>query len=110
MVMEAVSGMSLETFFRQWFYQPGWPEYEVAWRWHESSKEAEILIRQVQPTGLFDMPLDIAVRHAGGTERHTVKAGAAVQTFRIAAPERPTAVEIDPEGWVLKSVVEVPWK
>lgn len=110
MVMEAVSGMSLETFFRQWFYQPGWPEYEVAWRWHESSKEAEILIRQVQQTGLFDMPLDIAVRHAGGTERRTVKAGAAVQTFRIPAAGRPTAVEIDPDGWVLKSLVEVPWR
>jgi aminopeptidase N len=107
-VMESAGGVSLQKFFHQWFYQPGWPEYEVTWRWDEPAKEVEVVIRQVQKTGLFDMPLDVAVRTGAGITRHMFQVNAETNTFRIPANERPTAVEIDPDGWLLKSAVVRP--
>ncbi len=40
-VMEAASGKPLAGFFRQWLYQPGWPEYRVSWTWDEAAGAVE---------------------------------------------------------------------
>jgi aminopeptidase N len=101
-VMEAVSGTSLSGFFRQWLYQPGWPDYRVSWRWDEGTME--ITIRQAQTSGLFDMPLEVGIR---GGERRVVqifRVSAETQTFRFPLQFRPVAVEIDPGDRLLKSV------
>jgi aminopeptidase N len=104
-VMESVSGVSLQTFFRQWCYQPGWPEYEVSWQWDESAKDLAVKIRQTQTTGFFDMPVEISIQTGTEQTRHSVRVYAETGTFRFAASERPTGVQIDPEGWILKSVI-----
>jgi len=105
-VMESVSGRSLGIFFRQWLYQPGWPEYEVSWRWDEEKQEIGLNIRQVQKTGLFDMPLVVEIRSGPETARRTIEVSSESGTFNLPAATRPTAVQIDPDGWILKSVSE----
>ncbi|MBM3791665.1 MAG: M1 family metallopeptidase, partial [Acidobacteria bacterium] len=104
-VMEAAGGVSLETFFRQWLHQPGWPEYEFTWRWDEAASEVEVVIRQVQPGGLFDTTLDIAVMTGGRTALHPARVSERVDTFRFPARERPNAIQLDPGDWLLKTVV-----
>jgi aminopeptidase N len=103
-VMESVSGTSLQEFFRQWFYQPGWPDYHVSWKWNDASREAEITVTQAQNTGLFDMPLELAFQTEAGRELRSIRVFAQSETFRIGLPQRPTALEVDPDEWVLKSV------
>ena len=105
-VMESVSGRSLGIFFRQWLYQPGWPEYEVSWRWDEGKREVELNIRQVQKTGFFDMPLVVEIRSGPETARRTIEVSSESATINLPAATRPTAVQIDPDGWILKSVSE----
>ncbi|MFH1574605.1 MAG: hypothetical protein ABIG68_11510, partial [Acidobacteriota bacterium] len=105
-VMEAGGGVSLDTFFRQWLYQPGWPEYEFTWRWDEAAGEVEVVIRQVQPTGLFDMSLDIAVTSGGQIVIHRAHVANLTHTFRLPAGERPNAVQLDPGDWLLKAIVK----
>ncbi len=103
-VMESVSGATLNTFFRQWLYQPGWPDYKVTWHWDKDSGELEITIRQAQATGLFDVPLDVAIRIGQQRTVRTLRVSEETQSFRLPFPAEPTAIEIDPDGWVLKSV------
>lgn len=103
-VMESVSGTPLSTFFKQWFYQPGWPDYKVSWRWDEDSGEAEITIHQAQTTGLFDMPLEVTIHSGEQKIVRTFRVSTETQTFRFPLQSRPTSMEIDPDGWVLKSV------
>jgi aminopeptidase N len=108
-VMESVSGMSLSAFFRQWLYQPGWPEYRVSWHWDGAAGEVELQVRQMQTTGLFDMPLEIAFSVENRKEVYKFQVVDAAHRFRIPLPTRPLAVEIDPDGWVLKSLSAAPY-
>lgn len=103
-VMETVSGISLNTFFRQWLHQPGWPEYLVSWRWDPGSKEAKITVSQLQTVGFFDTAVDVIVETEKGSEVHKLHIADPQQTYRIPAPEKPLSIQLDPEGWTLKSV------
>lgn len=103
--MESVSGVPLENFFRQWLHQPGWPEYRLSWRWDRESGEIETKIEQRQTTGLFDMPVDVVFEMERGRESRKLRVYEADQTFRILLPSEPVSMELDPNGWLLKSVI-----
>jgi aminopeptidase N len=104
-VMESSSGIKLSRFFRQWLGQPGWPEYRISWRWNQRNGFLEILIRQMQRTGLFEMPLEIAVTLGNLKTLHKFRVRNSAQTLGIRLGTRPTSVEIDPDNRVLKSVI-----
>jgi aminopeptidase N len=101
--MEATSGVSLSKFFHQWLYQPGWPQYSISWHWDERAHQVECIVRQQQRTGLFDMPLDIAFIVDNRQEARRFRVNASEQEFKIPLPTKPSSVEIDPNGWILKS-------
>jgi aminopeptidase N len=108
-VMESVSGISLDGFFKRWLYQPGWPEYRISWHWNEASGEADILVRQTQSTGLFDMPLDIVFVEANRREARRFRIFNEEHLFHIPLRVKPSAMEVDPDEWVLKSVSVEPF-
>jgi aminopeptidase N len=103
-VMEETGGISLGGFFRQWLYQPGMPAYRVSWQWDRTASEAELTLRQEQSTGLFDMPLEIAFLVDGRRELRRYRVFEETHIFRAPLPTEPDSVEIDPGGWVLKSL------
>jgi len=98
-VMEAEAGTSLATFFQQWLYQPGLPEYRVAWRWDARSRQAEVAFEQVG--GLFDTAVELAFTVGDAQERRTVRVAGRRQTVRIDLPGPPSSLALDPEGWLL---------
>jgi len=102
--MEAEAGIPLAGFFRQWCYQAGWPVYQVTWRWNAGAREVEMTFRQAQTTGLFDMPVQIVLRTGDLRQERKVRISQQNQKLRIELPARPSGLEIDPDGWVLKSV------
>jgi len=100
-VMEAEAGASLATFFRQWFYQPGIPEYRVVWRWDARSRQAEVTFEQAQAGGLFDAPVELSFAVGNAQERRTVRVAERRQTVRLDLPGRPSSLVLDPDGWLL---------
>ena len=104
-VMESAGGVPLETFFRQWLYQPGWPQYRATWEWNGETGSLDLTIRQEQTTGLFDMPLAVVTHDRRGAHSQRVQVSEEVKTVRLPLPSKPERIEIDPDGWVLKSVV-----
>jgi aminopeptidase N len=103
-VMESAAGIRLDHFFHQWLYQPGWPEYTLSWQWDASSKEAEISIRQSAAPRLFDVSVDIAFEVEARRVVRRVRVFNAEHTFGIPLPSKPLSVQIDPDGWLLKSL------
>lgn len=103
-VMESVSARSLETFFRQWLHQAGWPEYGIAWHWDAAAACTVISVRQMQAHGLYDMPVDVTLSWETSRETHKLRVHAAAQEFRIPAAAPPLALQFDPDGWLLKSL------
>lgn len=104
-VMESVSRTNLGSFFRQWLYQPGWPQYSLAWRWDKSARELEISVRQAETGNLFDMPVEILVSAGDSEEIHKFRIYLASHILRIPLGVKPSRIDFDPNNWVLKSVV-----
>jgi len=102
--MESAAGFSLSSFFQQWLHQPGWPQYDVSWRWDENAGEAALSIRQTQQTGLFDMPLTVKFSMDKEERFFKLRIHKEKQEFRIPLSSKPSSMEIDPDRWVLKSL------
>ncbi len=102
--MESAAGVSLGAFFQQWLHQPGWPQYDVSWRWDENAGEAVLSIRQAQKTGLFDMPLTVKFSLDKEERFFKLRIHKEKQEFRILLDSKPSSMEIDPDRWVLKSL------
>lgn len=104
-VMERASGQELDWFFSQWVYRPGFPTFDVAWRYLEDESAVEVTVRQIQPPEwpTFRVPTELAVVGPGGESRHAVELLLREETLRIEGVEdAPTSVALDPDGWVLK--------
>jgi aminopeptidase N len=102
--LESVSGVSLSTFFRQWLYQPGWPELRVLWRWDDAAREVELSVGQAQDTGLFSVVPTIVLEVGDRKEIRRFRVSEKSHLFRIPMQEKPLSIKVDPDGWVLKTV------
>jgi peptidase M1-like protein len=107
-VCERVYGESLEWFFAQWVYGVSRPMYRVSWV--AADDHIALTIRQAQTDApAFTMPIDVAVTTAAGVTRRTVWNDRSEQTVEIPMSNKPAAIKnvsIDPDGWILKRVID----
>jgi aminopeptidase N len=107
-VCERVYGKSLEWFFAQWIYGVSRPMYRVSWTAAED--QLALTIRQAQTDApAFAMPIDVVVTTPTGATSRTVWNDRNEQTFQIPMSVKPSAVtnvSIDPDGWILKHVID----
>ncbi len=106
--LEEESGRDLELFFRQWLFEPGYPVLRATWRWDGERGEAEIVVTQEQPEEwpLFHFPLVVELATPDGPVRSTIRVDAREETLRVALPAPPTGLTLDPDGWLLKEIVQ----
>jgi len=102
-VMEEVSGQDLDTFFKQWLYEPGALELEGAWSYDQQAGQVVVELVQVQPGGrYFDMPMELEVVSKDGTRRlERIRIAEKVNRFEIRVDGEPERLELDPNQWVL---------
>jgi hypothetical protein len=108
---EEVWGAPLDWFFEQWCYRAGRPSYAWSW-WMTGAPGNRVLnvnILQAQGGAAYRMPIEIHAVNGGVRQVHVVENTDKVQTFAIPVGSfEPTAVEFDPENYVLKTVTTVP--
>ena len=103
--MEQESGRDLRYFFDEWVLGAGRPTYAVSWR--SGGDGLRVIVRQTQTDApSFRMPVDLRVAGPGWERRTVLTVASAAETFRVDAPGEPRSVELDPDGWVLKSLRE----
>ena len=106
-VLEGVSNLDLTAFFQQWIYGEYYPIYDLSWdSWAAGAGyEVSIRVKQVQTlTGLFAMPLDVRITTAAGPVTFVIDNSAEVQWYSFQVDDLVTAVELDPDDWVLREV------
>lgn len=106
--MVKASGLELEEFFEQAFYKAGHPEFDVSYSWDEQSKTATLRVRQVQKldenTPVFKLPCEVVFYVGGERLPYRVVLDSAEQTLTFSLQSKPSIVEFDPRGWLLKRV------
>ncbi|MEE9162533.1 MAG: M1 family aminopeptidase, partial [Candidatus Neomarinimicrobiota bacterium] len=110
-VCETVSGMVLDWFFQPWIYEVGRPVYRAEWGGVDSAGTPYLALQleqtQVPARALFPMPIDLTIATAAGDTVVTIFNDQAVQTYTIELAAPPTAVTLDEDGWILKTIESV---
>ena len=106
-VVESVTGLSYETFFRQWFYQAGHPVLSAQWK--KRGKKIVLTIRQHQEQYLFEFPIDIELRNDKGEAfRETLFLHSSSQSFTLKPSFKTSELILDPDTWLLFESYESP--
>ena len=101
LVMEKISGKDLKAFFNQWIFRAGHPKLEVVWQYDTRKKQVLVILEQKQEH-VFDFSLDIGFKASAGTQQlEKVKITSRKQEFLITTGQKPTAVILDPNVWLL---------
>lgn len=97
--MELASGKDLETFFQQWLYIKGYPE--LKWNWKYRKGKLMISVKQVQKHHTFTFPLEFGIVSGDEIDIEKVMVEEQTSRFEIDVENKPDAVKIDPESWLL---------
>ena len=101
-VMEETSGQDLDWFFRQWLYRSGSPVVRGTWSYDAAAGEISLELAQTQEGEVFRFPLQVAVSVEGAAPVvHRLEFGERSQKFAIKVEKAPSAVELDPDAYVL---------
>lgn len=105
---ESESGMDLDFFFHQWIYEEYFPFYAYSWSSSElgGNYEIDLQIDQLQTNHIFTMPIDITIETTGGDTTVVVWNNLATQQYSITVTREPTAVYLDKDEWILRTVEE----
>lgn len=100
--LEKASGRKLKDFFGSWVYGTGHPHYELSWRWNEQTQKVSLMLRQLQPEGVFTnaIPIDIVTKQ--GKRRVVLEPTSKETADEVRLDEAPTGVKIDPDNSILK--------
>lgn len=109
-VCEAVSGMSLESFFKQWVYGEKYPRYTHSWTALPDTDGGYIVnINLGQTTGttnpsFFTMPVDFKLSAAGWDTTVVLFNTSNNEWFSVHVSHQPEIGELDPQNWILRDV------
>ncbi len=107
--VEAVTGLDLNWFFNQWYFEAGHPILKVTYDYDEVSKKATTTIEQTQNVDtsipIFKLPMKVDVySESGKMTRHNITLTKRIQRFEFDAETRPKLIDIDSEKILLADV------
>jgi len=113
-VFETVSGLNLSDFFQQWIYDERYPRYYYWWTYAEQESDRyqiQVTVEQRQKDlgwrPVFVMPIDLVFTLPSGDTTFVVQNNDTLQTYLFEFSEIPTALNLDPDRWILRYAVEV---
>lgn len=104
-----VSGLDLTTFFEQWVYGKGYPEYHYEFYSDSERGKGGLTLSQVQSDldasrrEVFEMYIELKFHFQDGTSStQRVFNNLKAQTFEFDFTKKIVKVEIDPNNWILR--------
>jgi len=98
----------VDQFFQQWIYRAGAPNYTVSYAYDDATHQIKLTVKQNTKSrrmvGLFDMPVDLKLRHRPAAKTYPLAVSKAEETFTLAADSAPLMVVFDKGDNVLKTL------
>jgi aminopeptidase N len=115
-IMEKHAGASLQKFFDQWLYSPGYPQLKTSFDYDAEKKLCSLKIEQDQvdpekSVPAFDFFLDVQLETEKGIfENRVFEISEKEHTFYFPSAQKPLQVRLDPEFKLLFSLEFNPGK
>ena len=108
-VAESQSGTQLQAFFAQWIDGTGAPQFTNKFTVYRlgNNKGFRTVGSIDQDLDLFRMPVALRIETDGKTEVRRVDVSGTESQYTIETFGRPRKINIDPDGWVLKSTPDL---
>jgi tetratricopeptide (TPR) repeat protein len=108
-VAETQSGTQLQAFFAQWIDGTGAPQFTNKFTVYRlgNNKGFRTVGSIDQDLDLFRMPVALRIETDGKTEVRRVDVSGTESQYTIETFGRPRKINIDPDGWVLKSTPDL---
>ncbi len=102
--LQTASGQNLSVFFNQWYYNQGFPSYQVSW----SQNNQQVYVQINQTTSdpsvtFFEMPVPIHFSGAGHDTTLVFNHTFSGQLFTATIPWQVSTVDFDPDLWILSA-------
>jgi aminopeptidase N len=105
---ESTSGLSLTSFFNEWFYNRGFPTYQLAWSQEQDLLSLTVNQTQSDPSVLFfEMPIPVEFVGEGHDTTIVFDHSFSGQTFTTRLPFTPEYVYFDPQLHILSGQNQV---
>lgn len=103
---EQASGRDLDWFFQEWIYGEYYPAYKYSYSSVPAGGgyDVTLTVEQTQSWQIFRMPVDVTVTTTAGAASFTIDDSLAWQQFVLHVDAEPVALELDPDGWILKTI------
>ncbi|RYD93942.1 MAG: M1 family peptidase, partial [Sphingobacteriales bacterium] len=95
LALEEASGLDLNWFFNEWYFNAGHPILDISYKWDEGAKTQTVYVTQSQDGDAFILPIAVDIYAGGKKERHKVwlRNKADTLTFKVAS--KPNLVNVD---------------
>jgi aminopeptidase N len=107
-VLEEFTGRNYDQFFDQWVYHAHHPELEVNYTWNETTRLAQLAIRQTQALSekvlLFNFPLTVRFKGNFGRLDRTIQVKNKTEDFYFPLESAPQIVRLDPDYALLAKI------
>jgi len=102
--LESVSGLNLSSFFNEWYYNQGYPSYQVEWKQASGNLMVKINQTQSHPSvSFFEMPVPIRFQATGHDTTLVFDHIFSGQQFSVPLSFTPVSVTFDPDLWILSA-------
>jgi aminopeptidase N len=101
--LESISGKNLTKFFNDWYYNAGYPIYNVKWK-KLGNKQIEVTINQTQSdpsVSFFEMPLPLVFKSGANVQTVVFNNTNQNQIQNFTLNFEPDSLKFDPEIWIL---------
>jgi aminopeptidase N len=101
--LEQTSGLKLDSFFKEWIYGQGYPEYTIYWKQANDDLKITLVQKPSDPGSVpfFHMPIPVRIKVGGKDTTFNLNARNLVQDFNIRIPAKVDSLVLDPERWLL---------
>lgn len=107
-VLENESGKDFTAFFNQWYFGEGFPRYKITWNQVDGNVRIQSKQGKSTPAApFFRMNMDYRLSFAGGDTIIRLEQTEPTQLFEIPFSESVTALEVDPNHWVLAQITSI---
>ncbi len=108
MLGATVNDISIDTFFKQWFYGEGFPAYKV--KWNKSGSDVIVSVSQAttvpSSVPLFKVPLELKFKSATGDTVVKFLNDQPTHLLHFTWSKAMNGIEIDPNNWLTDSVTD----